>query len=100
MNRPGLTFDSLFESGNLDRVDHVGPDEYELYMRVDTNSNGHSNWFYFKVSNNQAGLKVKFTICNFTKPQSLYQKGMKPYVLSRRSEQKCFSQSGEGLRYV
>jgi len=33
-----LIFDSKFESGNLDRVVKTGPNEYDLYTRVDTNS--------------------------------------------------------------
>lgn len=36
-------------------------------MRVDTNSKGHSNWFYFKVTETEK-TKIKFNICNFTKP--------------------------------
>ena len=36
-----LLFDSLFECGNLDRVVMVSPNEYDLYMRPDTNSKGH-----------------------------------------------------------
>lgn len=33
-----LSFDSMFECGNLDRVVMVSPTEYDLYMRPDTNS--------------------------------------------------------------
>jgi hypothetical protein len=33
-------FDSLFESGNLDMVTKVRDFEYDLYMRIDTNSTG------------------------------------------------------------
>lgn len=36
-----LRFDSSFESGNLDLVYKVIPWEYDLYMRVDTNTRGH-----------------------------------------------------------
>lgn len=36
-------------------------------MRIDTNSNGHSNWYYFKITNNDK-RRIKFNICNFTKP--------------------------------
>ena len=36
-----LKFDSLFECGNLDMVTKVNHLEYELYMRVDTNTTGH-----------------------------------------------------------
>jgi len=34
-------FDSNFESGNLDMVIQTKPRDFELYMRVDTNSRGH-----------------------------------------------------------
>lgn len=36
-----LEFDSSFECGNLDKVVMVTPDEYDLYMRVDSNTKGH-----------------------------------------------------------
>ena len=36
-----LIFDSSFESGNLDMVTKVKDFEYDLYMRVDTNTKGH-----------------------------------------------------------
>lgn len=36
-----LIFDSNFESGNLDMVLKTGPFEYDLMMRVDTNTPGH-----------------------------------------------------------
>jgi hypothetical protein len=38
---PELIFDSNFESGNLDMVIKVKENEYDLYMRVDTNTRGH-----------------------------------------------------------
>ena len=44
-----LIFDSAFESGNLDLVYKTKPNEYELFMRVDTNTRGHHQWFYFSV---------------------------------------------------
>jgi cytosolic carboxypeptidase protein 2/3 len=36
-----LTFDSTFESGNLDLVIKPAQDVYDLFMRVDTNTKGH-----------------------------------------------------------
>jgi len=36
-----LVFDSNFESGNLDMVIKKKDFEYDLYMRVDTNTKGH-----------------------------------------------------------
>ena len=47
-----LEFDSNFESGNLDTAIMIKPDEYDLYMRVDANTRGHLQWFYFSVKNN------------------------------------------------
>lgn len=40
-----LHFDSCFESGNLDVVIQRSYNEYDLYMRVDTNTRGHTNWY-------------------------------------------------------
>jgi hypothetical protein len=44
-----LIFDSNFESGNLDTVIKKKDLEYDLFMRVDTNTRGHHQWFYFSV---------------------------------------------------
>ena len=41
VNEEQLRFDSMFESGNLDMVIEPKPWEYDLYMRVDTNTRGH-----------------------------------------------------------
>ena len=49
--QPSLLFDSMFESGNLDMVVQIKEHEYDLYMRVDSNTRGHHQWFYFKVMN-------------------------------------------------
>jgi len=74
-----IDFDSAFESGNLDLVVKIKKDEYDCFMRSDTNTKGHTNWYYFKVCNrNQVG-NVKFNICNMTKNKNLYTSGMKPY---------------------
>jgi hypothetical protein len=50
-------------------------------MRVDTNTNGHRQWFYFAVRN-ILPTTVKFNIYRFKKRYSLFQRGMKPYVQS------------------
>jgi hypothetical protein len=67
-------FDSSFESGNLDASIKVDEAEYDLFMRVDTNTKGHTNWYYFTVKNDEFTGKVKFNICNFLKSKSLYQR--------------------------
>jgi hypothetical protein len=59
-------------------------------MRVDSNTRGHTSWFFFKVSNICQKKKVKFNIINFTKTNFLYLDGMKPYVF--RTSKKIWSQ--------
>jgi hypothetical protein len=44
-----IIFDSVFEAGNLDAAIQVGELEYDLLMRVDSNTRGHFSWFNFKV---------------------------------------------------
>jgi hypothetical protein len=48
-----------------------------MYMRVDSNTRGHHQWFYFKVQNQNKVGTVKFNFVNFTKRQSLYAQGMR-----------------------
>ena len=66
-NNDILHFDSIFESGNLLQAEIVNPNEYQLYMQVDTNTRGHQQWFYFRVRNTRADKKYTFRIMNFTK---------------------------------
>ena len=54
----------------------ISSNEYDIYMRPDTNSKGHHQWFYFKVTSKKALGPVKFNIINFTKNHSLYETGM------------------------
>jgi hypothetical protein len=76
-----LFFDSDFESGNLDMVSLTNAnnaDEYDLMMRLDTNSRTHNNWFYYSVrirsESKDPKIKrtVKFNLLNFTKEHSLF----------------------------
>lgn len=89
--RPSLVFDSNFECGNLDMVFQVKEQEYDLYMRVDSNTRGHHQWFYFTVSNNlnpdSSKGKYRFNIVNFTKNASLYHQGMRINVFSQRDQE-------------
>ena len=101
----GLVFDSDFEGGNLDLVVKVENEEYDLFMRVDSNTKGHTSWYLFQVKNTRKGQRIKFNICNFHKKSSLYTKGMRPYVLSRE-DGKGWKQANvevsyekKGLRY-
>lgn len=45
-----LCFDQNFECGNLDSVYLTSTWEYELLMKVDTNTRGNTYWFMFKVT--------------------------------------------------
>lgn len=99
-----LTFDSEFESGNLLRAVQRGESTYDLFLRADMHTNGHTQWFYFAVSNThspavmnnmskqqQQGMepprtpptvRIRFNIVNLTKPDSLFNLGMRPVVYS------------------
>jgi hypothetical protein len=51
--------------------------QFNLLMKVDTNTRGNTYWFYFKVSNFIIGMKYKFNILNFTRSlENFYQQGM------------------------
>lgn len=73
-----LSFDSNFESGNLDSVYlHNGIDQYNLLLKVDTNTKGQTHWFYFKVQNWYPGQVVILNILNLVRDLSaFYEKGM------------------------
>ena len=72
-----LAFDQNFECGNLDSVYLRSDYEYDLMMKVDTNTRGNTYWFYFKVSEFQVGLTYKFNVVNFTRDlQKFFSHGM------------------------
>lgn len=92
-----LVFDSHFESGNLFSAFRVWPEEphnilpgerrqvYDLYMHNDVNTTQHTQWFYFGVSNIKAGTTVTFFIRNYSKPDSMFNEGMRPLLYSAKS---------------
>ncbi|KAJ1432979.1 hypothetical protein B484DRAFT_360217 [Ochromonadaceae sp. CCMP2298] len=96
-----LTFDSDFESGNLLRAVQKGDASYDLFLRSDLHTPGHTQWFYFAVANThppelvrlaEQGIsvppvRVRFNIVNFTKPDSLFNLGMRPVVYSVQDAQ-------------
>ena len=67
----------------------VDPNEYDLYMRPDSNCRGHHQWFYFKVTSNAKMGTVKFNIVNFTKYRSLFSSdgGMQIAILNVKDRQ-------------
>jgi hypothetical protein len=84
-----LLFESRFESGNLFLAQKVNDNEYNLLMQNDINTTGHTQWFYFRVQNTKRGQQVKFNIINYSKPDSLFNYGMKPAIYSeKKAEEK------------
>nr|XP_054511170.1 cytosolic carboxypeptidase 3 isoform X4 [Pan troglodytes]XP_054511171.1 cytosolic carboxypeptidase 3 isoform X4 [Pan troglodytes] len=77
-------FEARFESGNLQKVVKVAEYEYQLTVRPDLFTNKHTQWYYFQVTNMRAGIVYRFTIVNFTKPASLYSRGMRPLFYSEK----------------
>lgn len=43
-------------------------------MRVDSNTKGHTNWYFFTVQNRNFVGSVRFNICNFRRDKSLYER--------------------------
>jgi hypothetical protein len=67
----GVGFDASFESGNLDCAVKVGEFEYDLFLRIDSNTRGYTQWYYFSISSrNRCSLKLN--ICNMSREKSLY----------------------------
>jgi len=82
-------------------VNKIQPFEYDLYMRADTNTTGHNQWFYFSIKYNQPLMKGKtitFNICNFTKPHSLYTYGMRVCV-AKKSQGFEWHKEGDKIQY-
>ena len=101
-NDTTLVFESRFESGNLKRVLQITDFEYDLVIHSDYNSQGYSQWYYFKIENTRAEVKYTFNMYNFYKPDSLYNQGMRPLMYSTiRASQGTFgwSRIGEDICY-
>lgn len=77
----GLQFGSNFESGNLQRVVEVSPEEYELVLSWDTGTNSYTQWFYFSIRNYEPRKRYRFNIVNMEKLGSTFNEGQKPLCL-------------------
>jgi hypothetical protein len=66
-----LVFESRFESGNLCMAIKESDNEYNLLMQNDVNTGGHTQWFFFRVTNTKAGSTIKFNILNFVRKHIL-----------------------------
>jgi hypothetical protein len=82
---PSLSFSGKFESGNLRRAFRVGCYEYNLFLSYDVLTQGHTQWYYFRTSGMQTGVKYTFHIVNLLKKKSLYQKGLMPLLYSDKT---------------
>jgi hypothetical protein len=69
-----------------------------LYIRPDSNTNAHHQWFYFRVKN-KAIKHVTLVIHNFTKPNMLYLKGLKPYFKSLKENYTFYEQIPNNVKY-
>ena len=79
-----LLFESRFESGNLLAVVKESDTEYDLILQNDINTNGHTQWFFYRIGNTTKGMKVRFNIINLAKSDSLYNYGMKVLCYSNK----------------
>lgn len=80
----------------------VGEREYDCFMRVDSNTGGHLQWFNFKVKGWRKLLKYRINICNFQKDKCLFARGMRPYLYSQKRNEKekiGWTQEGENVRF-
>lgn len=69
----GIRFDAAYESGNLDCAVKLASDEYDLFLRVDSNTRGRTQWFNFTVSS-RSGRSLRLNICNMGRDNDLYEK--------------------------
>jgi hypothetical protein len=76
--------------------------EYDIYMRCDTNTRGHHQWFYFSAEYPKdspfSGKTIRFNVVNFTKKQSLYCYGMR-IAMSKRSTGYNWFKAGDNITY-
>ncbi|TDH09125.1 hypothetical protein EPR50_G00083260 [Perca flavescens] len=79
-----LRFFSKFECGNLRKAVQVRRYEYDLILNADANSNQHTQWFYFEVSNMVADVPYRFNVINCEKSNSQFNYGMQPVLYSVR----------------
>ena len=71
-------------------------------MQNDVNTRGHTQWFYFRVTKAVAGQRVKFNLLNFSKRDSMFNRGMKVAVHSKQryeNEGVGWHRAGERISY-
>ena len=82
-NEAKIIFDSKFESGNLRMAIKLNsdiPNEYDLIMRKDYNSEKNYSWFYFSIKSDRE-TDIKFNILNFIKKSIMFDEKNKIRIL-------------------
>lgn len=103
-----LEFDSRFESGNLalairrkqtKKAIALGKiPEYDLVLQNDVNTKGHVQWFFFRVKAN-VKTSARINLLNHTKPDSLYNYGMRMLVSSDKHFDGKWCRAGRDIEY-
>jgi hypothetical protein len=52
-------------------------------------SGGHTQWYYFGVTNMRKSIAYTFNIINLLKDDSLYNRGMRPAMFSNYDHEQC-----------
>ncbi|KAI8900818.1 hypothetical protein BC833DRAFT_646701 [Globomyces pollinis-pini] len=98
-----LLFESRFESGNLLSAHQTSTFAYDLEVKPDLNTAGHTQWFYFRVKNMISGVDYRFNIKNLMKPKCLYSEGMKALMYSEKlskNNSKGWFREGKDISYT
>ena len=77
----------------------LSDNEYNLILSNDINTNGHTQWFFFRVTNTKKDHWARFNIINLSKPDSLFNYGMKVLVFSEAEAQKGWFRGGRDISY-
>lgn len=80
----------------------MSENQYQLVVQNDTNTNGYSQWFFFRVSGGRKGKMVHFNIINLMKTYSLFNYGMKISIYSEKKsalENKGWFKGGLNIDY-
>ena len=71
-----LQFSAEHESANLEYAAIIGENEYEAYLKNDSNTHGHQVWFNFRVHNpSLETVTARFHICNIKRDLKLLPDG-------------------------
>lgn len=66
----------------------VGEFEYELFLKNDYGTQSFTQWYYFRIQNTRKDQTYRFNLTNFMKPDSTYNRGMRPLTYSVRDADK------------